>query len=79
MTPDPNCTCGAVADGKWAGIHSNECTTLKFSNNFAVVPLEPTREIIEALYGPWLSVTAHESRIDAYKAAIAIAVKGEET
>lgn len=37
---------------------------------WTLMPAEPTREIIEALYGPYLSVSAHESRVEAYRAAL---------
>ena len=35
-----------------------------------VMPMEPTNRILEYLYGPFLSASSHQSRIDAYKTAM---------
>ena len=35
-----------------------------------VMPMEPTNRILEYLYGPFISASSHQSRIDAYKTAM---------
>jgi len=38
-----------------------------------VMPVEPTNRILHYLYGPFLSSSSHQSRIDAYKSAMQLA------
>ena len=47
-------------------------------DEYIVVPVEPTMEMIEQLYSNWLSTTAHQTRVDAYKAMLAAIPKAGE-
>jgi len=44
---------------------------------YVIVPEEPAPEMIEALYGRYLSYDAHETRRDAFKAMLREATKVE--
>ena len=46
-------------------------------NAFVVIPKEPDSEVIKILYGPWLSVGAHASRVAAYRELVAHMLKWE--
>ena len=45
---------------------------------YVVMPVEPTNRILEYLYGPFLSSSSHQSRIDAYKTAMQLTPKVSE-
>lgn len=48
------------------------------ANGMALLPRKPIREMIDALYGPYLSATAHESRQKAYQDMLAAWEKEHE-
>jgi hypothetical protein len=46
--------------------------------NFARVPIVPTAEMLKALYGPYLSPSAQETRMRAWLEMLAVAAKQRE-
>ncbi|MCH7732419.1 MAG: hypothetical protein IIB44_07895 [Candidatus Marinimicrobia bacterium] len=59
----------------------NDCARVleEMTEGYLLVPKEPTAEMIEALYGPLLSISANTSRAEAYKAMLNASTKEEES